>query len=110
MCQFCDEVIFRAVKEVTELDYNYVYALYVYVKTKAQTVGGVKAVEQMIDDIYHVIRGAAVSANKHTAVEEFFTLDDTRTEDHWPKWQTVAAYLCNILEKDCRVEEEHERR
>jgi hypothetical protein len=104
MCQYCDEVMFRNEKEVTEMDYNYVHALYTYIKTKAQTVGGVKAVEQIIDDIYHIIRDVAPSADKRTAVEEFFASDDLRTEDHWPKWQAVAAYLCNILEKDCREE------
>jgi hypothetical protein len=111
LCEFCSEVLLKVGKDVTEADYGAVYALYLYVKTKAQAIGGNAAVEYLIDELYHYIREVARHVDQARAVEEFFLSDEYRTDDEWVmRWQPVAAYLCHVLQEDCVVREHGEER
>jgi len=102
LCEFCAEVLLKVGKDVTEADYGAVYALYLYVKTKAHAVGGNAAVEYIVDELYHYIRAVAKYADPQKAVEDFFLSDEYRTDDEWVmRWQPVAAYLCHVIEESC---------
>jgi hypothetical protein len=111
LCEFCAEVLLKVGKDVTETDYGSVYALYLYVKTKAQAVGGNAAVEYIVDRLYHYIRAVAKYADPQKAVEDFFLSDEYRTDDEWVmRWQPIAAYLCHAIQEDCTVREYGEER
>jgi hypothetical protein len=112
LCEFCAEALLKVGKDVTETDYGYVYALYLYARTKAQAVGGNAAVEYIVDELHHYIRAVAKHADPQKAVEDFFLSDEYRTDDEWVmRWQPIAAYLCHVIEESCvAVEYGEERR
>jgi regulator of sirC expression with transglutaminase-like and TPR domain len=111
LCEFCAEALLKVGKDVTEADYGAVYALYLYVRTKAQAVGGNAAVEYLVDELHHYIREVARHPDQARAVEEFFLSDEYRTDDYWIMyWQPLASYLCHVIQDDCVVREYGEER
>jgi len=111
LCEFCAEILLRVGKDVTETDYSTVYALYLYIKTKAQAVGGNAAVEYLVDELHHYIREVARHVDQAKAVDEFFLGDEYRSDDYWVMyWQPIAAYLCHVIEESCVVRDYGEER
>ncbi len=111
LCEYCAEALLKIGKDVTETDYSTAYALYLYIVTRAQAVGGNAAVEYIIDELYHYIREAARHVDQRKAVEDFFLSDEYRTDDEWVmRWQPAIAYLCHAIRRDCMVEYGEERR
>jgi hypothetical protein len=106
LCEFCAEALLKVGKDVTEADYSTAYALYLYVVTKAQAMGGNAALEYLLDELYHRIKSVAKYVDPAKAVEDFLLSDEYRTDEEWVlRWLPIIAYLCHAIQRDCvRIE------